>query len=265
MRVTLSLSISLLLAVLTGCGGGGSSTPPPPAFTIHSGNWNFGATSANGPIFIIGGNVTQSGSNISETVRVVNSACFAATTPVPVSGSVSGQSATVTSAAIASQTISATLTGTANAINGSYNAINGSYSVTGTGCAGGDHGSLSGVLVPSITATWKGTFTSNGAGNPQVSVTAPISEGAATATGTFAVTGTAAYTGSPCVSTGTLTTASAMAGGVVDVVINNNDGSTIEFVGLLTNPAVPTQMTGTYTVTGGICGGDSGTGTLTKQ
>ena len=38
-----------------------------------------------------------------------------------------------------------------------------------------------------------------------------------------------------------------------------------EFVGTLTNPAAPTQMTGTYTVTGGLCDGDSGTGTLTKQ
>jgi hypothetical protein len=202
--------------------------------------------------------VNQSGSTISGGVRVVNSTCFAANTPVPVSGSISGQTATVTSAAIASQTITATLTGSATALNGSY-------SVSGTGCAGGDKGTVVAVLVPSITGTWKGTFVSNGLGNLQVGVTTPITEGSADNTGLFPLSGTAALTGSTCFSSGTLATGSGMAGRIVDVIIINSDGSHTEFLGSLTNPSAPTQMTGTYTVTGGVCGGDSGTGTLTKQ
>jgi len=257
------IAIVLLICVFTGCGGGGSSTtaptPTPGAqLAITSGNWDLGVTSASGPTFIIGGDVNQSGSTISGGVRVANSTCFTFGTAVPVSGTISGQTATVTSAAIASQTITATLTGSATALSGSY-------TVSGTGCAGGDKGTVTAVMVPSITATWKGTFTSNGLGNPQVGVSIPITEGTADNTGLFPLSGTATLTGSTCFSSGTLATGSGMAGRVVDVIIINSDGSHTEFIGNLTSPATPTQVTGTYTVTGGVCGGDSGTGTLTKQ
>jgi hypothetical protein len=56
-----------------------------------------------------------------------------------------------------------------------------------------------------------------------------------------------------------------LAGRTTDVFFKNDDGSTVEFVGALNNPASPTQVNGTYTVTNGLCGGDSGTGQLTKQ
>lgn len=259
MRFTSFIAVMLLCFAFSGCGGGSSSSNPPGStFTITSGNWDFGAASNSGAQFIIGGIVTQSGSNIVGTLRVINSACFDITVPVPVTGNVSGQTATVTSASVAGQIISATLTGSANALTGTY-------IVTGTGCAAGDKGTLSGSLVPSISGTWAGTFVSSAIGNPQIGVTSPITEGSFDATGIFTLTGTAAFSGSPCFSTGTFATGSGMAGRVSDVIIKNNDGSTAEFVGLMTNPAAPTQMTGTYTVTGGLCDGDSGTGTLTKQ
>jgi hypothetical protein len=189
---------------------------------------------------------------------VINSTCIAANVPVPISGNISGQTATVISAAIASQTINASLSGSATSLTGTY-------SVTGTGCASGDKGNIAGVLVPSISGTWKGTFVSSTVANPTVTVTAPITEGTADANGLFVISGTATYAGSPCFASGTTATGSAMAGRTTDVILKNNDGSTVEFVGFLTNPAAPTQMTGTYTVSGGLCTGDSGTGTLTKQ
>ena len=79
------------------------------------------------------------------------------------------------------------------------------------------------------------------------------------------LTGTAAYVGSPCFTTGTTATGSGMAGRTADVIFKNDDGSTVEFLGAVNNPGAPTQISGTYTVTGGLCSGDSGTGTLTKQ
>jgi hypothetical protein len=177
---------------------------------------------------------------------------------VPITGTISGQTATVTSAAVASQTINASLSGSATALTGTY-------TVTGTGCAGGDKGNIAGVLVPSISGTWKGTFVSNTVANPSVGVTAPITEGVADPSGAFVLTGSAAYVGSPCFATGTTATGSIIVGRTIDVFFKNDDGSTVEFVGALNNPAAPTQVNGTYTVTGGLCGGDSGTGQLTKQ
>ena len=257
------LAIVTFCLLISGCGGGSSSTPAPtptpvPQLALTSGNWDFAAVSSSGPSFLIGGNVVQTGSSVTGGLRVVNSACFTPSTAVPISGTISGQTANVTSAAIASQTINATLSGSATSLTGTY-------SVTGTGCAGGDKGNIAGVLVPSISGTWKGTFISNTVANPSVGVSATITEGAPDATGLFVLTGSAAYTGSPCFATGTTTTASAMAGRTVDVLFKNDDGSTVEFIGALNNPAAPTQVNGTYTVTGGLCGGDSGTGQLTKQ
>lgn len=254
------VAIVTFCLLLSGCGGGSSSTTPPPPtpLSLQSGNWDFSATSSSGPSFLIGGNVVQTGTSITGGVHVVNSTCITASTPVPITGSISGQTATVTSAAVASQTINATL-------SGSPTALNGTYSVTGTGCAGGDKGTIAGVLVPSVTGTWKGAFVSSVVANPTVITTAVITEGAADANGLFSLTGTATYSGSPCFASGTTATGSAISGRTNDVILKNNDGSTVEFVGFLTSPASPTQMTGTYTVSGGLCNGDSGSGTLSKQ
>lgn len=257
------IAIATFCLLLSGCGGGGSSTPAPtptpvPQLALTSGNWDFAAASSSGPNFLIGGNVVQTGSNVTGGLRVINSACFTPSTSVPITGAISGQTATVTSAAIASQTINATLSGSATSLTGTYN-------VTGTGCAGGDKGNIAGVLVPSISGTWKGTFISNTVANPSVGVTATITEGAPDPSGLFVLTGSAAYTGSPCFATGTTAGGSGMAGRTTDVLLKNDDTSTVEFIGALNNPAAPTQITGTYTVTNGLCGGDSGTGTLTKQ
>ena len=249
--------------LLSGCGGGGSAVPAPtptpvPQLALTSGNWDFAAVSSSGPSFLIGGNVVQTGTSVTGGLRVVNSACFTPSTPVPVSGTVSGQTATVTSAAVASQTINATLTGSATSLTGTY-------SVTGTGCAGGDKGNIAGVLVPSISGTWKGTFISNAVAHPGVGVTATITEGAPDPSGLFVLSGNATYVGSACFATGTSATGSGMAGRTTDVILKNDDTSTVEFIGALNNPAAPTQINGTYTVTGGACGGDTGTGQLTKQ
>lgn len=262
MRQVCVVIITFLALIIAGCGGN-SSTPAPtptpvPQLAITSGNWDFAAASSSGTNFLIGGNVVQTGTSVTGGLRVVNSACITPSTAVPISGNVSGPTATVTSATIASQTINASLSGSATTLTGTY-------TITGTGCAGGDKGNIAGVLVPSISGTWKGTLISNTVANPGVGVTAPIVEGSADPTGLFVITGTSTYVGSPCFASGTTATGSAMAGRTVDVLLKNDDGSTVEFIGALNNPAAPTQVNGTYTVTGGACAGDTGTGTLTKQ
>jgi len=258
------IAIATCCLLLSGCGGGGSSVAPTPTPTpvpqlaLTSGNWDFAAVSSSGPSFLIGGNVVQTGTSVTGGLRVVNSGCFTSSTAVPISGTISGQTATVTSSAVASQTISATLTGSATSLTGTY-------TVTGTGCAGGDKGNIAGVLVPSISGTWKGTFISNAVAHPGIGVTATVTEGAADSTGVFALTGNAAYTGSACFATATAATSSVMAGRTTNVVLTNDDGSTTTFIGSLNNPGAPTQINGTYAVSGGVCNGDTGTGQITKQ
>ncbi len=262
LRPVFIVVITSLALLIAGCGGN-SSTPTPPQvqqLALTSGNWDFVAASSSGPSFLIGGNIVQTGTSVTGGLHAANSACITRATPVPITGNISGQTATVTSASVASQTINASLSGSATALTGTY-------TIAGTGCAGGDKGNIAGVLVPSISGTWKGTLISNTVANPGVGVTAPIVEGAPDPTGLFVITATSTYVGSPCFTSGTTatTTGSAMAGRTTDVLLKNDDGSTVEFIGFLNNPAAPTQMTGSYVVTGGLCDGDTGNGTLTKQ
>lgn len=264
MRPVCVIVVTSLALLIAGCGGNSSTPAPTPTPTpvaqlaLTSGNWDFAAASSSGTNFLIGGNVVQTGTSVTGGLRVVNSTCFTPSTPVPITGNISGQTATVTSASVVSQTINASLSGSATALTGTY-------TVTGTGCASGDKGNIAGVLVPSVSGTWKGTFISNTVANPGVGVTASIVEGAPDTTGLFVITGTSTYVGSPCFASGTAASGSAMAGRTTDVILKNDDGSTVEFVGALNNPAAPTQINGTYTVTGGLCDGDSGTGQITKQ
>jgi hypothetical protein len=50
------------------------------------------------------------------------------------------------------------------------------------------------------------------------------------------------------------------------VTINTQDGGTITFAALLSNPTTATQMSGNYSITGGSCApGDSGTVSMMKS
>jgi hypothetical protein len=253
--ICLALVTSLAL-VFTGCGGSNTSSQTS-ELTLTAGNWDFAAASSSGTNFLIGGNVVQNGTGITGGLRVSNSACIPFNIPVPISGNISGQTATVTSAPVSSQIINATLSGSATSLTGTY-------SVAGTGCAGGDKGSIAGVLVPSITGTWKGTLVSN-VSNSTITLTAPITEVGADATGLFGLTGSAAYTGATCFTSGSIIAAnSSIAGRTIHIIFSNNDGSNVDLFAAPVNPASPTTITGTYVLLGGVCS-DMGTFTMTKQ
>lgn len=100
----------------------------------------------------IGGSLTQTDSAIAGVLHVSNSTCFDWATDIPVSGSVAGNSVTLTSGDINGQII--TITGSANST-----LITGTYSIA-SGCAGGDAGTITAVLVSPATGNWTGTIPS---------------------------------------------------------------------------------------------------------
>jgi hypothetical protein len=250
------LVLSLLVAIV-GCGGGGSNSTTQAnsqQLTITSGNWDFAGQDQGGS-FVVGGMLTQSGANLSGIFHLFNSVCLSVATDIPVSGTAGAASATLTSSPVASQVISATFTGSASTVSGNFN-------VTG-GCAAGSVGTFSGTLVPSLNGTWSGSFLSV-SGPPAVNVTAPLTQSAtANGDGLFALSGTAALSNSVCFTSSTIA-ASAVSGRVIALILNNNDGSQTTFAGSLTSPSTAKQITGSYSVSGGSCNGDSGTGTLTR-
>lgn len=241
---------------IIGCGGGGPTNTPQTQqqFTITSGNWDFAGSDQTGS-FIVGGNLTQSGTALSGMFHVFNSPCYSFTTDIPINGTASATSATMTSATVTSQVISAV-------VNGGGTSGSGTFKVTG-GCADGSTGTFTATLVPSLSGNWTGSFLSV-SGPPAVTTSANLAQTTgADADGLFGLSGTATLGNSVCFTSATIA-ASFVTGRVVLLLLNNSDGSQTTFAGTVDNPSTAKSISGTYSISGGSCSGDSGTGTISR-
>jgi hypothetical protein len=249
---------------LISCGGGGSSSTSsstmstPSAIPNISGNYDLTATSqvvAN-TSFIGGALNSDSAGHITGTMHVAQSSCYSLITDVPVTGTVNAQGQlSVTTASVGSQVVNVT----ANVSSDASTISSGTYTITG-GCAGGDHGTITGFRMQPFTATYSGNFISV-FGPPTVSVSVPLSQSStADSDGFFHITGTATIGGTTCFSSATVSN-SVVAGEAMLLELTTNTGATIDFVGLATDSSAKT-VSGNYSVSGGACSGDHGTGTV---
>jgi hypothetical protein len=236
------------LVVLCGCGGGGYQPPPPgqpPLSANISGNWQFSTTSKAGMTpLTIAGSINLSGSAASGAAHVDGSTCFAQPTTMGLTGTLTGSKISLTSASVAGQvtTFTGSITDTV---------FTGTYTIDG-GCAGGDHGNVTGIKMPLINGQLTGTFTTSG--NQSFNVVAQLSQGSASSEGSFGITGTVTFNAS-CLSAGTITSgtfpsASFILGTSVALDIKTANG-TVAFRGT----ADPTtgNISGDYTVSGSAC------------
>lgn len=266
---TLSIMLLAIAAVaLWGCGGGASSSQP---FTIQSGNWSISAvsTAAPGNNFLGGGSLSQSGNSVSGVLHIFGSGCFDGSTDIPVSGSVSGQKITLTSPAVIDQVVTVNVTGSSStALSGTY-----TITITGPNCIGGsnDQGTVSATLVPSISGTWHGSFTSIVTPSTSINVTANVTQSATPdAHGVFPITGTLTVSGSPCFTAGDIVSTpiqSIITGAAVVLSITTNDQPTAGFStlgGTLDVPSTANSLTGTYVVRSGNCALDELPGHMTR-
>jgi hypothetical protein len=258
------------LLVLCGCGGGGKpsaalSSPPsdPPAQGLNAaGNWQFSATSTVGkPPTTIAGSIAQSGVSVSGAVHLDGSHCFDHMTTIGLTGSVKGSDISLTSTSSDGQVITFTGTVGDDAVYGADSAFSGTYSVKG-GCANGDQGSVTGVRIPYIGNSLKGTFTTSK--DETFDVTGDEAQSSTpTAAGSFGISGTVTF-GTSCFSSGTITpgtfpSASFIIGTSVALGIATDNG-TVTFLGTLNSDG--SEIRGAYSVAGGTCD-DTGTAALT--
>lgn len=260
--------IGALARIVCGCGGGSSSSGSSPAFSIQSGNWNISAVSSAGPgsNFSAGGNLSQSGSNISGILHFVGSPCLDFLTDVPVSGSVSGQKVTLTSPVITGEVVTVNASGSATALSGTY-----TLTASGPSCGASDQGTFTATVVPSVSGTWHGAFSSSVNPGTNINVSANITQSAAPdAHGFFPITGTLTFSGSSCFTAGTVVSgplASNIAGSTLNLFISTNDQPSpglTSFDATADVPATASAMTGNYLVIQGNCSLDAGTGHVTK-
>ena len=258
MRHTFAVLSFLAVCSLAGCGGGGGGDtgPLPPTLNV-AGNWELMSTSQviTGSQIELVAYLNNSGNNVTAHVRTVSD-CFTIDDLLSFTGAVNNGQITRTSAPVVGQTV--TIQGTL-----SNSAVNGTYSISG-GCADGDHGTISGFKVRSFSGTWSGNFVSSSSTTAQVSTTVTQGGEEPAFLGVSRVTGDVTFSNSACFTSGTIPASAGFAFGVnFAAFVNTNDGGTVQFVGFSNDSG--TQITGDYTVTGGTCDGDFGTGTLTRQ
>jgi hypothetical protein len=248
-RTLLGLATILTMTLCSVCGA-----------SVTSGNWylqTYSQVSATGMSKMpqIGGSLNQTDSSITGILHVSNSDCFDWLADIPVTGTVNGNTATITSASTNGQVI--TITGTV-----SSNLISGSYSIAG-GCATGDQGTVSGVAVPSTAGNWSGDLSNSGIGQ---AVAAAISQGAANSDGFYPLGGTLTFSGTPCFASGNLAAdQSWILGNQVQAIVNLSDGSQMALNGFLTDAAAAAkQITVNFSVNGGSCSGQSGSLTFSR-
>ena len=177
----LSWLFSALL--LAGCGGGGSVSGPPPPSTggAFQESWHATAVSQTGSGFTnFDVFITQNGSSLQSQQVLLNHMCGQQGT---MAGSSNVNSLTMKITLNTSPTNTDTIL-----VNGTLSggAITGTYTSSGP-CAGGDHGTFSAEMIPSISnSNWLG-FISSGSGQDAMmgSITEDTSTGNLTANFTF--------------------------------------------------------------------------------
>jgi hypothetical protein len=217
-------------------------------------NWQFStpSTVSGTPVLTIEGSISVSGSSISGTVHVSGSNCFDRLTTVALTGTLTGDDMSLTSASVAGQVV--TLTGTfsdpGTFLPGQFT---GTYAING-GCADGEKGNATGVKVPYIANILNGTFTTSGGATFSAVAGNTFQNAASSSAGSFAITGTVTFNAS-CFSSGTMASGmfpsgSFIMGTSVTLEIATSNG-TVAFLGTL-NPATG-GIDGDYTISGGTC------------
>jgi hypothetical protein len=235
--------------VLCGCGaektGEGATSRPQPLFFDTTGNWQFTTTSTAGmkPLSIAG-SIDQSVSEVSGTVHIDGSDCFDQLTTVGLTGKLASSKISLSSTSINGQVV--TLVG-----NISETSFSGTFTIAG-GCAGGDHGDVSGAKIASITSHLNGTLTTSG--KETFTVTAQVTQGSASSNGSYGITGTATF-GPTCFKSGTISSATFPSGSFIlgtSVVLEiETDNGTISFHG--TANQATGEIAGDYVVSNGTC------------
>jgi hypothetical protein len=292
------LLMASMLMVMSSCSGsgsgvGGGTGPGGGPQGITAGNWVVIGTSQlqYASSEALGGSLSVSGNDVSMLATAAGT-CFYL--PTALSGSMNGNSITLTSASVQGKTIE--VMGTV--YNGSN--IGGTYQITGGPArCNGDTGTVYGTLIPSLSGNWSGNLQEVPAVPPNDlstlnTVTLGLSVTQATSpstNGSFALSGSVtpsatlgvppecnpsnpkppAYcsvppppgSNSPCFATGTIDpTQSSVQGDVVTMVVDADSGATVNITAQLINPNQAVTMSIiNYQVSGGLCDGYSANGT----
>lgn len=259
-----SLISCLAVAFTVGCGSSSpvglngnyqfttTSTPPPPTVAAP-------ASSPFGQLPTFAGSLSAKAGTVTGVLQSLTSPCFNGS-DISVTGTLQAAQLTLTSSAVGGNTLS--LKATVSTDDATITA--GTYTIAGK-CS--DKGTITGSRIPPLKGTFSGSFTSI-SGTPVQTTIHVTQMPTADSHGIYHATATATFSGSSCFTKGTVTdqiNGSIVLGPLVGVQLTTNEATASSVMAEGVYDPVAKTLTGFYSVTGGKCNGDSGTGTLTLQ
>ncbi|HEX4038215.1 MAG TPA: hypothetical protein VHX37_09160 [Acidobacteriaceae bacterium] len=249
----------LLFLLATGCGSLQSNAANGVG-TALSGNWAFIPATNNAVSLNLG--FTQGAyETVSAVARLNGVSCVGSSTNIQLTGSVNGSNQMTLISSPFSGTI-LTLKG-AVAVNGS--AIgNATWSFTGGSCASLGTASVNATNYSTIGGTFTGNFL-DGSGN-QLPVSAFLQQTTQPdSNGQFSLSGTASFPTNTCFVQQPALTSSLVTGSNLSMTYTDPAGGAVLTATGTFNSAATQLTIANWTIAGGACDGDSGTGSLTEQ
>jgi hypothetical protein len=246
----------LTLVLLAGCG---QINSPLRVGTALAGNWTFAPTTSN---VVLNLGFTQGAyETVSAVARLQGSSCVDATTDILLTGSVDANDiVTLISTPFGGTTL--TITGQV-APNGKGMAA-ANWSFAGGACASLGKAAVTATNYSTIGGTYTGVFSDRD--DNQLAVSAFLQQTTQPdANGQFSVSGTATFPSSPCFTEQPTVTSSLVTGSSLSMTYTDpGSGAVLTATGTFNSAA--SQLTiASWSIVGGACNADSGTGTMALQ
>ena len=271
MRFTHQLALTftganLVLAIffaMIGCGGAGGGVTSLPAATplAVTGNWQVSSTAATASkLPVLSGALTGTTSAVSGTFHSESSnACVSPTAAIAVTGSADAKNNLTLKGSVGGGAL--TITGVVAGDGKSLSEA--AYSILGGSCALSSQTAVA-QSFSSVTGTYVGTL-SNATG-PVVSITANLVQTPdADTSGNFQISGTGTFANNECFSSPVSIASSQVTGGNLTLTYTDPvKQNSVTVSGTFSPDATALAITN-WTLTGGTCLTDTGTGTFTRQ
>lgn len=269
------LSLYLIFLCL-GCAGStansGASNQVVNTTVNISGNWRLstGSSVFPGTSTQIAGALTSSQADVAGIAHVSSSPCYASTTDVLFTGSLTGNTSAPVDSNIALMTpaINNQILSITGVISSQGTQLSGVYTITG-GCGNGDKGAIGGLKITPLAGTFAGTV--GPTIGPRFSTAAVLNQSSISdAHGIFHLTGSATFTGLSCISSATIAnplTDTSLSGTDFSITFTStaNAASQIKIYGLILDAGINRMLVTQYQIAGGACPQSNGGGTISLQ
>jgi hypothetical protein len=254
--VALAVATVLGMTLISGCG---MANTPLQVGTSLSGNWSFTPTGSN---TVLNLGFTQGAyETVSAVARLKGASCINPTTDILLTGSVGGDNQML----LVSSAFNGTTLTLQGQVAGDGKGIAGAtWSFSGGNCAVLGKASVTATDYTAINGTYTGNFV-DASGN-QLPVSALLEQTSQPdLNGQFSLSGTATFPSNSCfVAQPSITTSNVTGSSLSMTYTDSTSGAVLTAVGTFNSAA--TQLTITsWSISGGHCNGDAGTGSLTEQ